>query len=399
MARGMMIQERLSRRAAATWSKLPRSIFALVLGGGLLVLGCDSASFVAPRPAELGGGDSSAGPVSGAGAGGARSAELSTRTIELITGPLNSGYSEGVKKIARIQAGLDAALIQINVAGEDGKPLEAPALAQSALARNPKALVLYFLDESEPAMAGVITQARAKGVPVVVIAGPRAGLQSSKAKAPDAQGGSTSTPAPLVHVVPESLTAAARSIVEAAIRNARNAKLKPEEGAILTINEASDSLVEERAEALREVLKSEGIKTIQDLRFSGNLGEAKERVIELLRAHLKAVIVVSADHIGLTASFQAMSEMGPQRPYVVAGFTPEESGGNMTKTGEFAAVAIYSPERLLRKAVYIAASLGRGEKVADRVEVIVPTLVSPEDSTTGKMYRMNQRQPRDRRPN
>ena len=195
--------------------------------------------------------------------------------------------------------------------------------------------------------------------------------------------------------MPESLTAAARSIVAAAIRNARNAKLKPEEGAVLTINTASDPLVEERAQALREALKSEGITAIEELRFSGDLEEAKERVIGLLRANRKAVIVVSTDHIGLTASFQAMSEMGPQRPYVVAGFTPEESGGNMTKTGEFAAVAIYSPERLLRKAVYVAAAVGRGEKVPDRVEVMVPALISPEDSTTGKMYMLNQRPARD----
>jgi ABC-type sugar transport system substrate-binding protein len=189
--------------------------------------------------------------------------------------------------------------------------------------------------------------------------------------------------------MPESLQAAARSMVAAAIRNARNAKLRPEDGAVLMINTASDPLVEERAQAFREALKSEGIAPIEEIRFASDVKLAREKLGEHLRTNRKPVVVVSADHIGLTASFQAMGDLREGRPYVVAGFTPEESGGNMTKTGEFAAVAIFSPERLLRRAVTVAAAVGRGEKVPDRVEVMVPAITSPENSTTGKMYMMN----------
>jgi ABC-type sugar transport system substrate-binding protein len=368
-----------------------RGILALVLSSGIFVSGCDSGSFLPPRPPELGRGGAGAGPRAGAGAragtGNLGSVSSAARSIELITGALKSEESEGVKKIARIQAGLDATLIHIAVAGEQGNPTETAALIKSTLARNPLALVLYFLDVSQPDLAGAIGEAREKGVPVVAIAGP----PSAEHNEGRSTGSAGSPSGPLIRVVPESLKVASSLVVEAAIRNARNAKLKPEEGAVLMINSVSDALIGERAQALRESLQSKGIKTIDVIEFSGDLELAKKRLTELLQANRKPVVVVSADHIGLTASFQAMSDLREQRPYVVGGFTPEESGGNMTKTGEFAAVAIYSPDRMIRRAVNVAAALGRGEKVPDKVEVIVPVLTSPEKSTTSKMYMMNKR--------
>src|SRR5207245_100517 len=97
--------------------------------------------------------------------------------------------------------------------------------------------------------------------------------------------------------------------------------------------------------------------------------------------------ILSNDHTGLTASFQAMSDVGDERHYVVAGYTNDDSSARMTQGGEFAGAAVYSPDRLLRKAITSAVAVARGEKVADRVELMVPVGVSPATSGAPKMYR------------
>ncbi|MGC8638414.1 MAG: substrate-binding domain-containing protein [Isosphaeraceae bacterium] len=391
MREGHLTDDAATRRADRRAIKHHGWLPALILGCGWLTAGCDSATFLPPRPAALRSGNASGSGV-GAGTAGTRAgaSSSSARIIEVIAGPLDQTTSEAVHKLARFQAGLDAELVDIKVAGEEGDPRAVSALVKAAVARNPLALVLYFLDEQEPEMARAIADARGQGVPVIVIAGSKAGLPSAPAEKTGKKPVSGTTLGRLIHVVPESLKVAVESVVAAAIRNARNAKLKPDGGAVLLINTASDPLVEDRAQALRDALKSQGVQAVEEIRFPGDVNLALSKVVELMRANRKPVIILSADHVGLTASFHAMEELRDQRPYVVAGFTHDESGGNMTKIGEFAAIAIFSPNRLLRGALSVADALARGEAVRDRVEIPVPAILSPDDSTTGKMYLKNQ---------
>lgn len=385
MMHGVSVQMSPARREIERKTARPlASLFALAVSG-LLVPGCDSSSFLPPRPTELGGGNAAA-----PGAGdvrGARPGPISSTapTIALVTTALGHDGAETVEKLARVQAGLEKSLVQVQVAGDGGDRGPA-ALIRSAVEGKPSALVLYFVAESEPETAKAIAEARGRGIPVVVVAGSKAGLNAAESKAPRTGDGESAGAGsgPLIHVVPESLTEAARSIVAAAVRNARNAKLKPEDGAVLVINTSADPLIGERTEALRDTLRGEGITKIEEVRFDGDIKTAKAKLLELLQADPKAVLLLGADHIGLTASYQAATDLYGKRSLIVAGFTFEESGGNMTKSGDFAAVAIFSSERLLRKAVAVAAAAGRGEKQSDRVEVMVPALISPDDSATGK---------------
>jgi ABC-type sugar transport system substrate-binding protein len=107
-----------------------------------------------------------------------------------------------------------------------------------------------------------------------------------------------------------------------------------------------------------------------------------------MKANPKIGMVLSSEHNGLTASFQAMNDLGESRPYVVAGYSSDESSGTMTRNGEFAAAAIYSADRLLRKSIMTAAALMRGENVPDRVELVVPVNQSPPAAGAPRMYRM-----------
>jgi hypothetical protein len=377
----------------------------LSVGIVLLFGGCDPGSFVPPRPAELGGTETELAPATGATAPGAALVANEARAIELILGPPLTEDAEEVKKIARSQAGLEGIRIHIAVAGEKDALESTSALVQtavaptrvtsvlvgSAVARNPLALVLDEVHGTLPDPAPALADARGRGLPVVVIGGPESGLQREEAKGKSPGASDSPIKGPLIYVVPESFAPVAESLVVAAINNARNAKLTPKAGAVLIVNTTSDTLFEERAQALRGALKRAGIMEIEEVRFAGDLKIGKAKVLELLRSKRKPGIVLSTDHVGLTASYQDISDLGDERPYVVAAFTTDESGATMTRSGEFAAIAVFSPERLLRKAIATAASAGRGEKVADRVKVMIPIHVSPPDSATPKMYKPMQR--------
>jgi hypothetical protein len=52
----------------------------------------------------------------------------------------------------------------------------------------------------------------------------------------------------------------------------------------------------------------------------------------------------------------------------------------LARAGEFAAVAIYSPERLIRKAITTAALAAGGKKFPERVEYNILVHVSPARS-------------------
>jgi hypothetical protein len=192
----------------------------------------------------------------------------------------------------------------------------------------------------------------------------------------------------VISVVPEPFAVSAGQIVEAAVNNARNIGFAPEGGALLAINTDSDRLAAARAEALREALRSSGVTTIKEVLFARDIGVVKSKLVELIKANPKIGMVLSNDHVGLTASFQAMNDLGEERPYVIAGYTSDESSATMTRSGEFAGAAVYSAERLLRKAITTAVSAARGEKLPDRVELMVPVNLSPKKSGAPRMYKM-----------
>ena len=66
MALGFLIRELARPGRVSSRSTLGGASLGLILGLGLVCGGCDTGSFVPPRPPELGGGE--AGPVTAAGA-------------------------------------------------------------------------------------------------------------------------------------------------------------------------------------------------------------------------------------------------------------------------------------------------------------------------------------------
>jgi ABC-type sugar transport system substrate-binding protein len=354
----------------------------VILAGAVVFSGCDSASFVPPRPAGLVGSGAGAPTATTEPAAGAVSGATTTgaRPIELIVGHREAAESEELKGKARAQAGTDKVLIRTSVAGEKDTPGRQADLVREATARHPLALVVEVTDPADRELGLAIGEARAGGLPVVLVGRPLAGTNPS--------GTSSSRSGEPILVAPEAFEASARILVAAAINNAKNAKFTIDGGAVLVINTASDPLAESRTMALRNALREAGVKNIQEIRFAGDLDEAKKKVIELLRADRKPGMVLSPDQIGFTASYNCTSVLGDERPYVVAGYSNDESGSTMARSGEFAAVAIFSPERLIRKAITTAVHATEGQRVPERVDLRIPVHVSPEKAGAPQMQSM-----------
>ena len=164
------------------------------------------------------------------------------------------------------------------------------------------------------------------------------------------------------------------------------------------INTSADRLTEDRALALREALRNAGITAIEELRFAGNLEKAQADLIALLRANPKSTLVLSTDLLGDTAAIQATNVLADEHLYVIAGYTSDDNLAYAVRGGDYAAIAIFSTQRLIAKAVSTAVAAARGDRLPDRVELLVPVMDSPEKSAAPRMYRTYKNMNSDQTP-
>jgi hypothetical protein len=357
----------------------------------LLSWGCDSDWFVPSRPAEMTRPVAAASPASPPAASGASAPAhrpgtppVGARTLELIVGPRSPEQAEMTQNTARLQAGLDKVRIQVTIAGgEQGSGSQAE-LVRKAIVRDPLALVVEPADPADPDLAEAVARARERGIVVVVAAHPLTAPKPEPSKSP----GEARDAGPVIRVVPEGFAASAKALVAAVANNARNAKLALEAGAILAVDTTSDPLVEDRVRALTAALRDAGIRLAHEVRYAGDSAVCEKELDELLERDPKTCIVLGADVTSTRAAYTLANRKGEKRPFVVAGYTADESELSATRMGEYAAIAAFSADRLLRKAVATAILAAAGQKFPEQVEISVPVHVSPADSRTPRMYEM-----------
>ncbi len=298
------------------WPRLMNAKVRLGLGLaaallGIASVGCDSGSFVPPPPAELREAVGGTSPSPSAKSAAATpdllgSATTGVKSIELILrGDIDPEEIENAKAVVRTQAGNrqgpDPDLGARREFGRVREVVDDPQgpgpVGQGSGGRHPQALIVEPANPADPDLARAIQDAQAAKVPVILLGRPLAG-----------QAGSASATAPVV-VAPESFAASAKQLVAAAIRNARNAKLIPEAGAILLINTAGDAFLPDRVSAIRDALKAAGITAISELRFAKDSQVLQKFLIEKLKADPKPTLVFSADFAGATASNGAVGEI------------------------------------------------------------------------------------------
>ena len=281
----------------------------------------------------------------------AASSAQGMKSLEVALAPKSPIEVEVLKVAARIQAGMDTIRIQFaeSASGQ-------AAAVREAVARKPPAIIVEAPEAADPELAKAVAEAKAKGIPVVVVGHSLGG-----------EGTSPEGAAREVVVAPKPFDQTAKELVRLAARNAVNGKLDPKAGALVVSRPAVDPLVDDRVAALKKALADFGVADVDAFRFEGDLAAGKAAIQEKLAAHPKATMVLAAESVSLAAAQGAVT---PERRYTIAGYSSDESvAKSMTTTGEYAGVGLFFMERLLRKGINVAVHVLRGDKVADRVEV------------------------------
>jgi len=355
-------------------------------------IGCDSNSFVPPRPEELGGAGSvpSVGTSSAAPAPtGVELAPVPARAIEVVLDQHDPDEAEVWKTAARTQAGFSTVKLKIvNLEANDAKARQVE-LVREAIAHHPRVLVVEPADPADTGLAAAIHEAGGQGIPVVLMSRPLAALlpageksgattpksgADTKAVAPGS--GAQLTPSassapPVVVVAPPPFAPSAQELVLSAIRNAKEAGLEIRGGALVISNTAGDPFIEERARAIVESLKAAGISPIKEGRFAKELPAGEKVVKAELEANPKVVLVFAADSTSSLVVRQMLQALANRRPLVLACYASEEQIPDFTRRPEVAAVAEFTPQRLVRKAISTAVALSQGKEVPRTVELPV----------------------------
>ena len=378
---------------------------ALAVSAAIASIGCDSSTFLPPPPDGLRGaaGEDLSSNASEAVPAGLEYARVGARSVEIILDRREAAEAEGLKAAARTQAGIEKIKLRTTVLGDQDLPAQQVELVREAVARNALVLIVEPADPSDSRMAEVLQRAREEGIPVVLLnrplSAPTSATAATKAAEKTAKVSEASPPAvspgtnsilpsvgakPMVLVTSPPFTASAHQIVASAIRNAKNAKLDPKGGAIIVINTIADPFLHRRTEAVRDALKESGITTIEEIAFSKSTEVGTKLLTEKLKSNPKPVLVFSMDSVSTSASRQVINDLIPARPFVLSAYAADSSYGEMTIVGDYAAVAIFSPARLIRKAIATAVDLAHGREVASRIEVPIEIHDSPEDSSTAQ---------------
>jgi ABC-type sugar transport system substrate-binding protein len=357
---------------------------------GLASIGCGSGDFAPPPPPELIAAERGGSPGNGPGTIVAKpdspgAATSGSKSVAVIFNPdLDPEELKLEANQARVQAGYDHIRLHMPITGEElesssaAKPAAATrsqaVLVREALARNPhpQAIIVEPANPNDKDLAKAIQEARAAKVPVILVSRPLSAGTGTE--------GTASGPPPIL-VRPRPFDDSARQLVAAAIRNAKNAKLNPEAGAILLINSAGDTLLPDRVAAVRAALEAAGIHAIQEVRFVRDNQSAQSLLAERLKADPKPTLVFTFDFAATTGSNSVAGEIASGRPFIQAGYTSEENLLRMATAGEFAALAHYAPSRLIRRAITAAVASAQKQEVASPVEIAIVVHESPPDST------------------
>ncbi len=393
---------RLNATGSEPKSPVARRRFVLVAGVVLAVastimsIGCNSNSTFLPPPPEGLRGDGSEEVIDVPAPPGLEGVSAGASSVEMILDRRDSTEVDGLLAQTRTQAGIDKVKLRTKILGEKETPAQQVELVREAIARKPLALIVELADPTDTRMSDALQKARADGIPVVFInrlpstsASTPGVTKATGTGSPEAAASTnaasqrpqeSSGVRPFVLVTPTSFTEPARRLVISAIRNAKNARLDPKGGAVIVVNSAGDPFIHDRTVAIRNALKEKGITTIEEVVFSKSAEVGSKLLKEKLLANSKLVLVFAIDGLSTAALRPVLTELNPDRPYVQATFASEGKYTDMIRAGDYAAVAGYIPNRVIRKAITTAVNLSQGRDVASRVEVPVELFDSDEKS-------------------
>mgnify|MGYP001087062616 CR=1 FL=1 len=333
------------RGRISSWS-VGAVMFGLMGGLG----GCGTDSFAPPPPDELRSVLAPAQPTPKSQAG--------AKPIEVILAPRDSEAATSSAHFARTQAGFDGTLLHIEAPTLETTPAGQADLVAKAAQEKPPALIVEQPEKPDPKLAKVIEEARSSGIPVVLIGPKLEGVDESPATKDSA-----SRKARLTRVESVPFDETAKQIVKSVVRVVKNARLDPKGKAVLVYTPSGDPYTAARVSAIKAALTEAGVTDQISFVFPVKADEGVEALKSDLKKDPKITIVIPFDYRSFMGAFTATNEFEGGRQFVLAGYNSEERSPFLYQIDNLAAAAEFRTSKLIRRAVQLAPSLIRGEKV------------------------------------
>jgi ABC-type sugar transport system substrate-binding protein len=309
------------------------------------------------------------------------------RAIELVLGKHDPDETEAWKVFARSQAGLSSVKLKISAFDANDPKSNQAEMVREALARHPRALIVEPADPTDPKLAEAISEAERESIPIVFLNQPLAGEKAASARmgekaaksggsGAERTGGATSSSSAhsVALIAAPPFNPSARELVVSAMRNAKEASLDVKDGALLVVNTASDLFVEDRARAIVAALKTAGIAPILEVRYAQEFDMGEKLLKTNLAANPKLVLVFATDSASSALTRQVIHPLAQQRPLVLACYSGEEHVADLSRTANSAAIAEFTPMRLIRKAITTAVALSQGKEIPHPIDIIMHDL-------------------------
>jgi ABC-type sugar transport system substrate-binding protein len=246
----------------------------------------------------------------------------------------------------RVEASRNNALVDI----VRTTPGSQAATLRDVVSRSPSVVVLAP-DTTDPALPSAVAEAKAAGVPILLIGRELPGVDEST---------------PLVAATPPA--EAARKIVEAAAADAQRDGFPASGPAVLLVNGPFDDPSRDRLEALRKAATDAGLTLLPDLRFEGFITEARAVLEPFHAEHPDLAIVLTEEDQALRAAVNYRHTLPRDRPrFLAAGFGIVDDIRKQMDFNLMAAAALRSPEKVGIRAFQAALAAARGEPVEPRI--------------------------------
>jgi ABC-type sugar transport system substrate-binding protein len=269
-----------------------------------MTAGCDSDSFVPPRPSEVVGEP----PAVTTPWNASNSPDLSTRrdgkaslprakTVELILCRAQTGDRQLMEQVLRRELG--KARISLRMTKAEGAEAGSANLLvegiQAAVSRGVALLVLEPLDTPEVRVA--LREAETRGVAILLLDQPLPSRQSNR-----------NLPTLSLTGFPER----SKELVVAALEDAGHFGLPSDGTALLVQNRSVDSYSKQRQESISNALKDSG-RVFHVLEFEGGRSQAHSILVDYLKAHPQVCVILTEEDYGLGAAVdvhRALSNLG-----------------------------------------------------------------------------------------
>ena len=127
------------------------------------------------------------------------------------------------------------------------------------------------------------------------------------------------------------------------------ADIDPGKSAILLFNPAADSLVSDRALAIKNALKAAGITVSDELRFAANDSASVKAVEASLVSHNQTILVFAVDSVTSGVIKEVIHNNLDHRFAVAGCYAGEEMTAELSRVIRIAAVATsHTPARMVR---------------------------------------------------